>query len=106
MMLLTKALVERFAAVGDQDVPNPIVVAKFFHPFSRMYWFATAYHPEDRCFFGWVANGPDSELGYFSLDEFESVKIMGLGVERDRSFKECKLHDLPEYQDWKLEFAA
>ena len=29
MGLLTKTLLKRFAKVGEQDVPNPIIVAKF-----------------------------------------------------------------------------
>lgn len=93
MKLLTKEMEKRFKKLGKQDVPNPIVVAKFFHPFSNWYWYATAYYPEDRLFFGYVV-GHEGELGYFSLDELESISIKGLGIERDMYFKERTLDEV------------
>ncbi len=92
MKLLTKALEKRFAAVGRQEhAADPIVIAKYFHPFSSMTWYATEYDPENRTFFGWVENGDCSELGYFSLDEIESVRVRGLAMERDLHFGERSL---------------
>lgn len=88
--LLTKAMAKRFAQVGPQDVPDPVVVAVFFHPFSPWYHYATAYDPRTRCFFGWT-DGPCPELGYFSLDEFEALRVRGLPMERDRHFTEQRL---------------
>lgn len=40
---------------------------------------------EDVLFFGRV-DGDESEWGYFSLRELESVKVYGLGIERDLYF--------------------
>jgi Protein of unknown function (DUF2958) len=92
MKLLTSTLVARFATVGRQEhVEDPIVIAKFFHPFGRMTWYATEYDAAERVFFGWVENGPDSELGYFALDELEEVRVHGLGMERDLHFAERPL---------------
>lgn len=93
---MTPELLKRFAELGEQDVPNPIVVAKYFHPFSAWEWYATAYDPKDRMFFGWV-NGSDPELGYFSLDELESVAFRGLGIERDLYWKEIHLDQIKAY---------
>jgi hypothetical protein len=91
--LLTPEVIARFAEVGRQEhVKDPIVIAKFFHPLSGMTWYATEYDPEDRVFFGWVWNGPMmSELGYFSLDEMEELRVRGLPMERDLHFRERPL---------------
>jgi hypothetical protein len=87
MKLLTKEIESMFKKVGYQDgVEDPVVVAKFFTPWSNWTWFATEYDPESRLFFGMV-HGHEEELGYFSLDELASVKgPFGLGIERDTSF--------------------
>lgn len=62
---------------------DPIARVKFFTPDSSWTWFATEYSPEERLFFGLVI-GHDSELGYFSLDELESVRgPLDLPIERD-----------------------
>jgi len=48
----------------------------------------------DICF-GYVVSPFESELGYFSLKEIESVRgSLGLGVERDLSFKATPLSKL------------
>ena len=65
---------------GDPDAP---VVLKIFDPCSNWTWYATEYDPEQRIFFGFVV-GHEEELGYFSLDELQSVKNrLGLPLERD-----------------------
>lgn len=92
MKLLTKALEKKFMSIGRQE-DDPTIVCKFFHPFSDWTWYATEYDPEERMFFGRV-DGFESEMGYFSLDELESVKVRGLGIERDLYFKERKMSEL------------
>ena len=92
MKLLTKALEKRFAQVGSQEnVKDPIIIAKFFNPTGAGTWYATEYDPKDRIFFGYVSIFGDwnDEWGYFSLDELESYKgRFGLGIERDLYFGE------------------
>ena len=91
MKLLTKALIARFAQVGRQEnVDDPIVIAKFFNPYGSGTWYATEYNPEDRCFFGYVTGLAEDEWGYFSLDEMQAVKVppFGLALERDKWFDE------------------
>lgn len=95
MKLLTKALLKRFEQVGRQEeVEDPIVICKFFNPAGRGTWYATEFDPETRNFFG-LAELDYSELGYFSLDELESVRLpFGLKIERDLYFDECKLSEV------------
>lgn len=63
-----------------EDVP---VVAKFFNPCGAGTWYMTEYDPDNRLAFGLcVIHEP--ELGYFSLEELESIELQwGLGIERD-----------------------
>jgi hypothetical protein len=93
MRLLTKELESRFAQLDSQESKGDeaVVVAKFFTPDSCWTWLATEYDPNTREFFGLVI-GLETELGYFSLDELESVKgPLGLPVERDLYWKEMPL---------------
>ena len=92
MKLLTKALEKRFDQVGSQeDVRDPIVIAKFFNPTGAGTWYATEYNPKSRTFFGYVSIFGDhnDEWGYFSLDELQQYSgKFGLGIERDLYFGE------------------
>lgn len=92
MKLLTKQLLKRFEEVGRQDnVGDPIVVAKFFNPLGAGTWYATEYDPINKIFFGYVSIFGDwnDEWGSFSLLELEdSVGSLGLGIERDLYFTE------------------
>ena len=87
MKLLTKQLEKRFAQVGRQeDIKDPLVIAKFFNPAGAGTWYATEYDPDDRVFFGYASifGGHNDEWGYFSLDELESYEgPFGIGIERD-----------------------
>ena len=70
-----------------EDVKDPICHIKLFTPDSNWTWYITEFSKEDNdtCF-GYVV-GLESELGYFSLSEIESVRgSLGLPVERDLHF--------------------
>jgi hypothetical protein len=91
MKLMTSKLEKRFAEVGEQDTSDPVVIAKFFNPAGAGTWWATAYYPDDRQFFGYVSIFGDhnDEWGYFSLEELESyISPYGTGIERDRNWTE------------------
>jgi hypothetical protein len=92
MKLLTKELIKRFAEVGSQEeVKDPVIIAKFFNPAGAGTWYATEYNPSSRIFFGYVSIFGDhnDEWGDFSLDELESYRgTFGLGIERDLYFGE------------------
>ena len=94
MRLMTKELEKRFLKVGSQEnIKDPVIVAKFFNPTGAGTWYATEYDPKDKMFFGYVSIFGDwnDEWGYFSLAELESyVGHLGLGIERDLSWEEVK----------------
>jgi len=84
---------------SQEDVSDPIVVAKWFSPYSNWRWFAIEWDGEDR-FFGLV-QGLDTELGYFSKKELEELTF-GQGrfevpaIERDLSWQPKKLSEVRE----------
>lgn len=92
MKLMTKELEKRFKEVGSQEnVKDPVIIAKYFNPAGAGTWYATDYNMEQRLFFGYVSIFGDinDEWGYFSLDELESFKgPFGLEIERDLYFTE------------------
>jgi len=86
MKLLTKEILKKLPplrATSEKDPSEVKVVVKFFNPMGRGTWYATEYDPDERLFFGY-AHITDGELGYFSLDELESVRLpFGMKIERD-----------------------
>ncbi len=67
------------------DDPDPTVWVTLYTPDSSWSWFITEYDGEDRCF--GLVKGHETELGYFSLREIETVRgPTGLEVERDLWF--------------------
>lgn len=98
MKLLTKELIKRFEQVGSQEnVSDPIVIAKFFNPVGQGTWLATEYDKENEIFFGYVSIYGDycDEWGSFSLRDLEDFKGMwGLKIERDIYFTERKASEL------------
>lgn len=93
MKLLTKEILKTLPALySNENNPDPMVRVKFFHPMSNWTWYATEYDGKDT-FFGLV-DGHEKELGYFSLSELQSVKVRGLGVERDMYFTPKPLSEI------------
>ena len=78
---------------------NPICQIKLFTPDSNFTWYIIEISKEDKstCY-GYVV-GFESELGYFSLKEIESIKgALGLGVERDLSFNPTALEIIRKFK--------
>ena len=98
---MTKELEQKFPRLYATENMSPKdvrIVAKYFHPFSHWTWYAVEFDPERRIFFGYV-KGMEDELGYFSLDEFESFKgHYGIGIELDLHFGEHTLFEVMEKQ--------
>ena len=70
---------------------NPICHVKLFTPDSVFTWFIIELSMDEDTCYGYV-KGFESELGYFSLSELESIKgNLGLKVEMDSSFKPTAL---------------
>src|SRR5947207_640652 len=95
----TEALKQQLPPLySQQQEADPQVICKFFHPMSSMTWYAIEGSPVDEdgyfdtdkekvdyLFFGWVYSD-FPELGYFSLNEMQQLKVAGLGMERDLHF--------------------
>lgn len=92
MRLLDKALIKRFAEVGRQDeVRDPLVIARFYNLVGRGSWWATEYYPETKEFFGYVSLLGDEcdEWGYFSQNELENYfGPFGYQIVRDLVWEE------------------
>ena len=96
MRLLTKELRSKLPPLyATENTKDPWVICKFFTPDSSWTWYALEFDGESR-FFGLV-EGLETELGYFSLRELETIRgPWGLPVERDRYFTPCKLSSIKE----------
>ena len=96
MKLMTKEIERKMPALySTEEVAgeDKILRVKYFTPWAGWTWFGVEYDPETKVFFGFV-DGMDSEWGYFSLEELESIKgPFGLKIERDLYFKPCKLKE-------------
>lgn len=103
MRLLDEALKKRFAEIGKQDeVADPVIIAKFFNPTGAGTWYATEYDPETGEFFGYVSIFGDwnDEWGYFSLAELQDYKgQFGLGIERELYWVEQRATEvIPDFK--------
>jgi hypothetical protein len=99
MMLLTKEIKNLFTKTGRQEnVKDPLIIAKFFYPAGYATWFATEFDPTERMFFGYCAvQQGGEEWGYFSLDEMQSFKgRFGLGIERDMHYRPKRVSECNE----------
>lgn len=95
MKLITQKLKKRFSEVGRQEeIKDPIVIAKFFFPIGTATWYATEYYEEDNTCFGYVTGLGHNEWGYFSIAELEAIRVRGLSVERDLYFDEVPFSKL------------
>ena len=92
MKLLTDELIKTLPPLySTENIKDPLIQCKFFTPDSSWSWYVLEFDKTNEIFFGYVC-GLERELGYFSLEELESVKgQLGLHVERDLSFEAKKL---------------
>jgi hypothetical protein len=73
------------------------VVAKFFNPCGSWTWYLMNQDPNDTDYLWGIVVGYEVEVGSFSLSELVGYRgRMGLGIERDTSFKPCVAQDLFE----------
>jgi hypothetical protein len=90
MKLMTKELentMPKYGGTEDTPIQEKIAWVKFFSPMSSWTWYGLEYDPKERIFSGYV-DGHERELGDFSLEELESVRLpMGLRIERDIAFR-------------------
>lgn len=103
MKLLTKEIKKSLPKLylTEKQKANAIVHAKFFTPYSYWTWYATEFDGKD-IFFGLVS-GYETEYGYFSLTELESVRgPFGLTIERDLYFKPKALKEISKTEDSRV----
>jgi hypothetical protein len=78
---------------GEKLGLNALAQVRFFTPDANWTWYASEFDGEN-LFFGLVI-GLETELGYFSLSDLESIRgPSGLPIERDRFFEPKTLHEL------------
>lgn len=66
---------------------NPLCWIKLFTPDSNWSWFIIEFSKTDAATCYGYVQGLDSELGYFTLEELESMHgPLGLAIERDHTF--------------------
>ena len=97
MKLITKQIEKRFNKIGPQDnkkLDEIIIVCKLFDPCGSATWYLASMD-ENRIAFGYVTGLYQDEWGYVSINELEEIRRpMGLTIERDIWFQECKFKDI------------
>ena len=97
MKLMTKAIREQAEKQYDEGSDmEQNVVAKYFDPMGDWKWFLMNKKKDDS--YCWaIVKGHEVEMGSFSIDELESIKLpFGLGIERDTLFEPMKAKDVWE----------
>jgi Protein of unknown function (DUF2958) len=78
---------------ATEGVSDPLVLCRFFLPWSKWLWYAMEFDGED-LFFGYVV-GDVCELGYFSLKELLDIRgPLGLTLEEDDGFEAVPLSNV------------
>jgi hypothetical protein len=93
--LLDKNSREKLPPLYSSETLGLMAIApvKFFTPDSNWSWYASEFDGND-IFFGLVA-GFEVELGYFSLQEMQTVRgPLGLPIERDLHYEPKTLKNL------------
>lgn len=96
MELIPQEIRKRIPKLYDtEDIADPVVHVKLFMPDSNYTWYITEMSIDEDICFGYVVSTYGSELGYFSLNEIREVRgTLGLGVERDITFKPVPLSSI------------
>ena len=91
MELIPKEIKERIPSLyATENQNNPTVFVKLF--LDSWTWYITELSIDGDIAFGYVVSPFGAELGYFSLEEIKGIRgSLGIGVERDFSFKPVKL---------------
>jgi len=100
MELIPQEIKKQIPKLYDtEEQEDPIVYVKLF--IDGWTWYVTELSIDDNMAFGYIVSPFCSgELGYFSLTEISEVKgSLGIGVERDLSFKPTKLSEVKRLHD-------
>ena len=95
MKLITEEFEELFRdypLYSQEEVKDPLIVAKLFDPCGSATWYLTEYDPVEKIAFGYVTGLTADEWGYVSLIELESIeRPFGLTIERDLYFRQKRM---------------
>lgn len=95
--MMTKAIEKQAPRLYETDGQGyeAVAIAHYFSCLSNWDWYLTEYEPETGLCFGLV-KGFETELGYFSIREFEELnKNKGFEfIERDIHWKPCRLREV------------
>ncbi|NQU63597.1 MAG: DUF2958 domain-containing protein [SAR324 cluster bacterium] len=98
MKIVTEEFEELFKGYplySQEQVKDPLVIAKLFDPCGSASWYLTEYDPVEKIAFGFVVGMQVDELGYISLTEIESVKgPLGIGIEQELYFVQKPLSEM------------
>ncbi len=82
---------------SSEDTLDPLCQVKLFTPDANWTWFIIELSQEDNSTCYGYVQGLEHELGYFSLEEIESVRgALHLSVERDIHFEPTLLSKIME----------
>lgn len=95
MKLITKAVASKLPELySTEHEKDPLCIVKIFHPFSSYTVYLTEYDKNTGLAFGYVTGTGSDELGYIHISELQSIKFMGLGMERDMHYKPERLSEV------------
>jgi len=82
---------------ATEDLKDPLCYVKLFTPDANWTWFIIEFSKANRSTCYGYVQGLESELGYFTLEELESIHgPLGLAIERDLHFKPTLLSTIKE----------
>lgn len=86
---MTKEIEKRARAQFERGSDfDQMVVAKFFDPTGSWTWYLMNQDPADPDYHWGIVDGFAVECGSFSLSELRAYRgPLGIGIERDKSFK-------------------
>ena len=100
MKLIPQKLLEKTPNLYEtENTKDPICHIKLFTPDANWTWYITEISKSDFTCFGLVS-GHSLELGYFNLDELESIRgPLGLPIERDLHFTPTPLSEVKKLHE-------
>ena len=79
---------------------NPVCHVKLFTPDSNWTWYIIEFSKANRSTCYGYVQGLESELGYFTLEELESIHgPLGLAIERDLSFEPTRFSTIKKSEN-------
>ena len=96
MKLLTKEITKKATEQFDKgsDLDDQMIIAKFFNPMGSWTWYLMNLADDGDYAWG-IVDGHEVEMGSFSMNELQSVKLpFGLGIERDMYFEPIPANEL------------